>query len=347
LNPILRLCVSRLVQLPLIVGVIYTVTLILAWAVPGDPLEGPEARRPPAEVRQQMRVQYNLDSFGSFYRSYLASATGWKWVDTTLGLTQEGRERRADWQRQDEAALASGVPTPSRRVFDLGPSLQYRDRRVNEIIAESLPVSMTLGLCAIVLATVLGVGAGVIGAVKPGSLLDALTLLLSLIGISMPTFVIGTVLLLTFSVWWPLLPVGEWGTLRALILPSLTLSLGFAAYIARLTRLGMMQEMQSDYVRTARAKGLSERDVVLRHALKNAFLPVLSYLGPATALAMTGSFVVERVFKVPGLGQHFVNAVQNKDLFLIIGVVLVYSTMLIVFNLIVDVLYRWVDPRIA
>lgn len=347
MNPILRLSISRLVQLPLIVGVIYTVTLILAWAVPGDPLEGPEARRPPAEVRQQMRAQYNLDSFGSFYTSYLASATGWKWVDATVGITQEGNERKAEWRRQDEAALASGVPVMPRRVFDLGPSLQYRDRRVNEIIAESLPVSMTLGLCAIVLATLLGVAAGVIGAVRPGSVLDALTLLLSLIGISMPTFVIGTVLLLTFSVWWPLLPVGEWGTLRALILPSLTLSLGFAAYIARLTRLGMMQEMQSDYVRTARAKGLKERDVVLRHALKNAFLPVLSYLGPATALAMTGSFVVERVFKVPGLGQHFVNAVQNKDLFLIIGVVLVYSTMLILFNLIVDVLYRWVDPRIA
>lgn len=347
MNPILRLCISRLLQLPLIVGIIYTLTLVLAWAVPGDPLEGPEARRPPAEVRQQMRAQYNLDSFGSFYRSYLASATGWNWFDAQLGITQQGRERQSEWSRQDEAAITNGLPVPTRRVFDLGPSLQYRDRKVNEIIAESLPVSMTLGLLAIVMATVLGVGAGVIGAIKPGSVVDALTLGLSLIGISLPTFVIGTLLLLTFSVWWPILPVGEWGTVRALILPSLTLSLGFAAYIARLTRLGMMQEMQSDYVRTARAKGLKERDVVLRHALKNAFLPVLSYLGPATALAMTGSFVVERVFRVPGLGQHFVNAVQNKDLFLIIGVVLIYSTMLILFNLVVDVLYRWVDPRIA
>ena len=131
-----------------------------------------------------------------------------------------------------------------------------------------------------------------------------------------------------------------------MVLPAVTLSLPFAAYIARLTRMGMIEHLGADYVRTARAKGVSERAVLLKHALKNAFLPVLSYLGPATALAMTGSFVVERVFNVPGLGQHFVDAVQSKDLFLIIGVVLVFSTMLVLFNLAVDVLYRWVDPRI-
>src|SRR5204863_2316944 len=129
--------------------------------------------------------------------------------------------------------------------------------------------------------------------------------------------------------------------------PTITLSLPFAAYIARLTRMGMIEQLASDYVRTARAKGLSESRVVFRHALRNAFLPVLSFLGPATALAMTGSFVVERVFTIPGMGQHFVNAVQNKDLFLIIGIVLIYATMLILFNLAVDVLYRWVDPRIG
>jgi oligopeptide transport system permease protein len=132
-----------------------------------------------------------------------------------------------------------------------------------------------------------------------------------------------------------------------LVWPAFTLSLPFAAYIARLTRMGMIDTLSADFIRTARAKGVPERTILLKHALKNAFLPVLSYLGPATALAMTGSFVVERVFNIPGLGAHFVNAVQNKDLFLIIGVVLVFSTMLVVFNLAVDVLYRWVDPRIA
>lgn len=130
------------------------------------------------------------------------------------------------------------------------------------------------------------------------------------------------------------------------MLPAVTLSLPFAAYIARLTRMGMIDALGADYIRTARAKGAAERSVLLKHALKNAFLPVLSFLGPAAALAMTGSFIVERVFTVPGMGQHFVNAVQNKDLFLIMGVVLIFATMLILFNLAVDVLYRWVDPRI-
>ncbi len=232
------------------------------------------------------------------------------------------------------------------RVFDLGPSLQYRDRTVNEIIGGSLPVSATLGACAMLIALVVGTAAGVAGAWKPGSILDGATLVMALVGISLPTFVTGTLLLMVFGVWLGWLPVGEWGSARDLVLPSVALSLPFAAYIARLTRMGMVEQMSADYIRTARAKGLPERAVLLRHALKNAFLPVLSYLGPATALAMTGSFVVERIFSVPGMGQHFVNGVQNKDLFLIIGVVMVFSTMLILLNLAVDVLYRWADPRI-
>lgn len=325
MSPVLRMVLRRLLQLPLIVLAIYTITLTLAWVVPGNPLVNPEGRQPPREVVAQMQRQYNLDSYPAFYVSYLDRATGLRWL----------RDR----------ALGNSTDPPG-PVFDLGPSLQYSDWSVNEILADSLPVSATLGLAAIVLATVIGVAAGAISAARPGSVADVLTLLVALIGISLPSFVTGTVLLLTLGVALPIFPVAEWGTLRALALPALTLSLPFAAYIARLTRLGMIDAMQSDYVRTARAKGLSERDVLLKHALRNALLPVVSYLGPATAYAMTGSFVVERVFRVPGLGQHFVNAVQNKDLFLIIGVVLIFSTMLVLFNLAVDVLYRWVDPRI-
>lgn len=329
------LILRRLLQLPLIVLVIYTITLALAWAVPGNPMDH-EGRRPPEEVQKAMRAQYNLDSFWGFYASYLDSASGLKFVRQTA----DGSARR-----EADAAARAGISAPVRRVFDLGPSLQYRDRRVNEIIADTLPVSVTLGALAIVIAAALGLTAGVVGAVKPGSMADLATLGVALVGISLPNFVIGTALLLVFGVWLGVLPVGGWGPLGA-ILPAVTLSLPFAAYIARLTRMGMIDVLSADYIRTARAKGLSERRVILKHALKNAFLPVLSYLGPATALAMTGSFVVERVFNVPGMGQHFVNAVQNKDLFLIIGVVMVYSTMLIVFNLAVDVMYRWVDPRI-
>lgn len=326
----------RLLQMPLILLVIYTITLTLAWVVPGNPLENPD-RRPKPEVIEQMNKQYNLDSYPRFYASYLRSATGLAWLTDTLS----GRIAR-------ERALAAeaGQPSPPRPVFDLGPSLEYDDWTVNEIVAGALPISVTLGAAAILIALVIGLTAGVVGAVKPNSLADLTTLVVSLIGISLPSFVIGTVLLLVFALLLGWFPVAQWGTPQSIVLPAVTLSLPFAAYIARLTRMGMIDALGADYIRTARAKGAAERTVLLKHALKNAFLPVLSFLGPAAALAMTGSFIVERVFTVPGMGQHFVNAVQNKDLFLIMGVVLIFATMLILFNLAVDVLYRWVDPRI-
>lgn len=326
----------RLAQMPLIILAVYTITLGLAWAVPGNPLENPEGRRPPPEVVKAMQAQYNLDSFWKFYGSYLAGASGLSWLREELSGEAASREA---------AARAAGLAPPERRVFNLGPSLQYRDRNVNEIVAASLPVSVMLGVMAILIALVLGLAAGVLGAVRPNSWLDVSTLAVALVGISLPSFVIGTVLLLVFGVWLRVMPVADFGP-RGAFLPALTLSLPFAAYIARLTRMGMIDCLGADFIRTARAKGVSESRVLLRHALKNALLPVLSYLGPATAYAVTGSFVVERVFTVPGMGQHFVNAVQNKDLFLIMGVVLIFSTLLILFNLAVDVLYRWVDPRI-
>lgn len=330
------LILRRLLQLPLILLVIYTLTLGLAWLVPGNPLENPD-RRPKPEVIEQMNKQYNLDSFPRFYVSYLKSATGVAWLSDAVS----GR-----LAREQELAEVSGLPAPHRPIFDLGPSLEYDDWTVNEIISGALPISVTLGAAAILIALVIGVTAGVIGAVRPNSLADLATLVVSLIGISLPSFVIGTVLLLVFALMLGLFPIAEWGTPRSIVLPAVTLSLPFAAYIARLTRMGMIDALGADYIRTARAKGASELSVLLKHALKNAFLPVLSFLGPAAALAMTGSFIVERVFTVPGMGQHFVNGVQNKDLFLIMGVVLIFATMLILFNLAVDVLYRWVDPRI-
>ncbi|MBL9031829.1 MAG: ABC transporter permease [Phycisphaerae bacterium] len=330
------LIVRRLLQLPLILWAVFTATLALAWAVPGNPLENPEGRRPPPEVAAAMRAQYDLDNFWRFYWSYLERASGVRWARESLDGTAASRAR---------AAQEAGLPPPARPVFDLGPSLHYKDRTVNEILWASLPISATLGAGAILLALLIGLLAGIVGAVRPGSALDAATLGVALVGISLPSFVVGTALLLVFGAWLRWAPVGRW-SVGAAILPALTLSLPFAAYIARLSRMAMIEAMGADFIRTARAKGLSEGRVVLRHALAHAMLPVVSFLGPATALAMTGSFVVERVFTVPGLGQHFVNAVQNKDLFLIMGVVLVFSTMLVVFNLIVDVLYRWVDPRI-
>ena len=311
------LIVRRLLQMPIILFVIYTITFSLAWLIPGNPLENPEGRRPPQVIMQAMLEQYKLDNPWSFYWDYLGKATGVSWL---LGQHD--------------------------RPFDLGPSLTHQDWTVNEILAAGLPVSITLGLLAILLACAVGLTAGIIGGIRPGSVADLVTLLIALVGISLPSFVIGTLLLVIFGVWLKVFPIGGWGKLSYTFLPALTLALPFAAYIARLTRFGMIDELATDYIRTARAKGVPQMRVVLKHALKNAFLPVLSFLGPAAAMAMTGSFVVEKVFAVPGIGTHFVNAVLSKDLTLIMGVVLVYSTMLILFNLVVDVLYRWVDPRI-
>ena len=313
----LALIIRRLIQMPVILLAIYTITFALAWLIPGNPLEKGEGRRPPDEIVQAMREQYKLDSPWAFYWDYLGKATGVSWA---LGTHS--------------------------RPFDLGPSLTHENWSVNEILGAGLPVSITLGLAAILLACAIGLTAGVLGAVRPGTWIDMGTLVIALIGISLPSFVVGTVLLVMLAVWLKAFPIAGWGGVSYMVLPAVTLSLPFAAYIARLTRFGMIEQLNADYIRTARAKGLPERTVVLKHALKNAFLPVLSYLGPACAAAMTGSFVVERVFAVPGIGQHFVDAVLSKDLTLIMGVVLVYSSMLIVFNLIVDVLYGWIDPRI-
>jgi oligopeptide transport system permease protein len=294
-------------------------------------------------VVEAMKRQYNLDSFPRFYWSYLENASGVKYArDWASGRL----ERERTGAGAGAGGAAEGQAAPIRYVFDLGPSLKNPDWRVNQIIAGSLPVSVTLGLAAMALALVVGVAAGVIGAVKPNSVADLLTLAVALVGISLPSFVIGTALVLVFPVWLGVGDIGRWGRPQDVILPAVTLGLPYAAYIARLTRMGMVEHLKADFIRTARAKGVGEARILLKHALKNAFLPVLSYLGPATALAMTGSFVVEKVFNVPGMGQHFVNAVLNKDLFLIMGVVLIFATMLIVFNLAVDVLYRWVDPRI-
>ena len=303
----LAMIARRLGQAALVLVAVFLVTFVLAWVAPGSPLEPAEGRRPPPEVVEAMKRQYNLHSPWAFLGSYVR------------GVVTRGT---------------------------LGPSLSYQDQTVNQIIARGLPVSAQLGAAALLLAVVIGVGAGVVGALRPGSAWDGASLGLALVGVSLPAFVTGSVLLVVFAGLLRWFPVGGWGRPQDLVLPAVTLSLMPAAYIARLVRLGLADVMSSDFVRTARAKGLSEWRIVTRHALKVAFLPVLSFLGPAAAATLTGSFVVEQVFNIPGLGEHFVTAVLNKDQTLILGVVLVYSVLLVGFNLAVDVAYAWVDPRI-
>ena len=228
---------------------------------------------------------------------------------------------------------------------DFGPSLQYREWSVNDIIESALPVSIALGLFALAIALIVGVAMGTLAAVKRGGVLDWTSLSVTLMGISLPSFVTAALLLMLAAAT-KAFPVGGWGRFSDMVLPALALSLAPMAYIARLTRVSMLDVLGSDFVRTARAKGLSKKAVVWKHALRNAFLPVLSYLGPAAAVTLTGSFVVEKVFNIPGLGQHFVNSVLNRDRTLLLGVVMVYSVFLLTFNLLVDVLYVVVDPRI-
>ena len=228
---------------------------------------------------------------------------------------------------------------------DFGPSMKYQERTVNRIISESLPVSVTLGLFAMCIAVPVGVGVGTMAAVRRGGFTDWASLTIALIGISVPSFVVAS-LLLMLAATTNILPVGGWGSVGHLILPGIALSLWPMAYIVRLTRVSMLDTLGADFVRTARAKGLGRGVVIWKHCLRNSFLPVLSYLGPATATTLVGSFVVEKVFNTPGLGQHFVNSVLNRDRTLILGIVVVESALILAFNLLVDIAYAWVDPRI-
>ncbi len=303
----MRLIGWRLVQLPIVLAVIYVVTFLLVWVAPGDPFSGDRAIDP--SVLQRLKERYNADSPAQFLATY-----------------------------------------PWRLIVhqDFGDSLQYKEWSVNDIIRSSLPVSVILGLFAMLIATILGVGIGTLAAVAKGGWVDWASVAISLIGISLPSFVVAAILLLLSAsdLFRGIFAIGRFEKPIDLILPGVALSLAPMAYIVRLTRVSMLDVLSSDFVRTALAKGVSRHRIVWKHCLRNAILPVLSYLGPAAAMTLTGSFVVEKVFNIPGLGQHFVNSVLNRDQTLIIGVVIVYSAFVLLFNLAVDLLYGIVDPRI-
>ncbi len=229
---------------------------------------------------------------------------------------------------------------------DLRLSTKYANVSVNEILAQTLPVSLTLGAIAFTLAITAGVGLGMWAATHHNRAGDRAAMLLALGGISIPAFVVAPLAILIFGLWWNLLPVAGWGSLSQCLLPAVCLSLPFAAAIARLTRTSMLEVLRQDFVRTARAKGLPERVVLFRHALKVALLPVVSYAGPMAASILTGSIVIEQIFAIPGLGPFFVKSILNRDLFLVGGTVLVYSGFLIAFNLVVDCLYTFLDRRV-
>ncbi len=229
---------------------------------------------------------------------------------------------------------------------DLRLSTRYRNRTVNEIIAQTLPVSLTLGTIAFILALGIGIALGSIAAVRHLSWLDHAAMFFAVMSISIPNFVIAPLAILCFALQWPIFPVAGWDSVRHIILPALCLALPYAAYIARLTRNSMLDVLHQDFIRTARAKGLSETRVIVKHALKVALLPVVSFSGPLAANMLTGSLVIEEIFKIPGIGPFFINGVLNRDLFMVGGTVILYSSMLIAFNIFVDIIYTFLDRRI-
>ena len=302
----LRLLLSRLWQTPLVLAAVLLISFAMIWAMPGDPTVRDGSKQLPEQVTKAIQAQYHLDQGPAVFLSHYV------------------------WD------AAHG---------DFGPSIRYDTLQVSDILKKGLPVSAGLGLLALALALILGTLAAIIATLWPRGWAEWLSTGLTLIGVSWPSFVTGSVFLY-LGVTLLRLPIGGWDGPLNLILPTLTLSLAPAAYIARLLRLGLAEVMAGDFIRTARAKGLTYDQALFRHALKVAYLPVLSFLGPAAAGTMTGSFIVEKLFNIPGIGQDFVTAVQNKDPFLILGVVMVSATLLVFFNLLVDIAYAWVDPRI-
>lgn len=298
--------VKRILQVIPTLLVVATLVFVLVRLVPGGPFDSD--RRVPPEVEAQLAAKYHLSD------PVLVQYKDWMVALVTRG--------------------------------DLGPTFKYPNRTVNEIIATSLPISMQLGSLAMLFALAIGVPLGIVGAMKRGTLADTAAMSAAMIGVSVPRFVLAPLLLLVVSLKLYWLPIARWDSWRHMILPVICAGLPVAAYVARLTRGGMLEVIQSDFIRTARAKGLPERTVIVKHALRGALLPVVSFLGPGFSGLLVGSLVVERIFNIPGMGRYFVEAATNRDYNLVMGVMLVYGALLMLFNTLVDVAYALLDPRV-
>lgn len=301
----LRLLLQRLLFIIPTVFVVVTGTFFLIYAAPGGPFD--EERMAPPAAMEQIARYYNLDQpVTTQYALYLKRAL-------------------------------SG---------DLGPSYRHPGRSVNDILAEGFPVTAELALYALLLASFLGLLSGTIAALGRNSWRDYIPMSVAMVGICMPSFLLGPLLILIFGVWLDLLPVSGWGDYSGdKILPVMTLGLGYAAYVARLSRGGFISVLEQDYVRTARAKGLSEVRVVMGHAMRGALIPVVAFSGPAIAGLLAGSFVVETIFHIPGIGRFYVQAAFNRDYTMILGTTVVLAILTLSFNLIADLVIAWMDPR--
>lgn len=302
----LKFIVERLLWMLVTLWVVFTLSFFLMRSVPGGPFDSDRRLEP--EILENINRRYHLDE--PLYQQYC-------------------RELGNVFLR-----------------FDLGYSYKLGDYTVNRVIAEGLPVSAALGILALAFALVLGLAAGITSAVRRGSIADLTLMSLATVGIALPNFVIAGISIILFVFLIPIFPAAGWGSFDQLILPALCLGAPHAADVARITRTSMLDVLSQDHIRTARAKGLSPFRVVWGHALPGAILPVVSYLGPATAYVLTGSLVIEQIFAIPGLGSHFVEAALQRDYTLAMGCVLLYTVILFTMNMLVDLSYSFLDPRV-
>ena len=303
----LRLSIRRLLSAIPTLMVIATLSFLLLHATPGGPFDSDRLLVP--QIQHSIEARFHLDE--PVWRQYLRYLSD----------------------------LAHG---------DLGPSFQYRNTSVNDLIAQGLPVDLAIGGTAMLLALLLGGATGLWAATRPGGWRDHVPMNIAMLGISIPVFVTAPVLILVFAIRLHWLPAGDWvtGSWRHLVLPSIALSLPYAAYIARIVRASAIEALQSPFVRAARAKGLPAPIVLWRHALRPTLMPVVSFLGPALAGVLTGSIVIEQVFGLPGMGRYFVTGALNRDYTLVTGITVLYGALIIVLNLLVDLCYAWLDPRL-
>jgi len=319
-----RFIARRLLETIPVMLVIVTVTFFMQRFVPGGPFTAEKAITP--EIKRNLEAYYHLnDPLWKQYTDYL-----WDLCPKQF----------------HPGALADSLDLKAAFGIDFRPSFKYPNRTVNEIIADKLPVSIELGAEALAIALLAGLPLGVLAAVKRNTWIDYLCSGTAMVGICVPTFVLGPLLVLLFALHFGWFNASGWYGPIDRVLPALTLGFVYAAYVARLTRGGMLEVLHQDYIRTARAKGASETRIIFQHALRGGLLPVVSFLGPAAAGILTGSFVIESIFQIPGLGREFVNSAFNRDYTLVLGTVILYAGFIIFFNLVVDVVQVWLNPKL-
>ncbi|MDA8527934.1 ABC transporter permease subunit [Opitutaceae bacterium] len=349
-----RFIARRLLETIPVLLIIITATFFMIRFVPGGPFTSEKAVSP--EIKANLEAHYGLDK--PLYQQYFDYLNSLRPKFSNTADLFRALSPVAMWQDRDAKPKQSRfyknfyepifVDWDLKRSIgsDFGPSFKYPNRTVNEIISSKLPVSLELGLTSLVVALAFGITLGVIAAIKRNTWLDYFSSAIAMTGICIPTFVLGPLLVLFFAIYLGWFNASGWYTSYDRVLPAATLGLVYSAYVARLTRGGMLEILNQDYIRTARAKGASEFRVIFRHALKGGLLPVVSFLGPAIAGILTGSFVIETIFQIPGLGREFVNSAFNRDYTLVLGTVILYASLIIVLNLVVDVVQVWLNPKL-